>query len=131
MGIRGNPAMSLYFVILRGFKQKSERYRYKSFIQLEGGRLTQYKTIESESEGEMLALSDKIRNGIDRIRTKGHQFFNLELTSEQAEFLGWNLPNKNRTPSKRSSVSAIKRGLSLGFSSLNPPGSTVGSIPTH
>lgn len=83
--------MSLYFLELRGFKEDENKFSYRSLIQQAGVgvRLAKTKTLESADEDKMLSVSERIGNVSEEIKTKGHQFFDLELTDDQAHFFGW------------------------------------------
>ena len=85
--------MAQYFLQRRGSMVEDESHVYHSTIQMaEKGQdivVVGTKTLGKEDEEKMLAVSERIRNVIQKIRENGFEFPNLELTDEQAQFFGW------------------------------------------
>jgi hypothetical protein len=104
LGREAGLKMNFAFVKLRGVKQSDGSYLYHSLIQRDqrsqGLIRTDGKTFKSENE--MLTIMDgilrhqvngkdrDIRNVLDKIQREiGYEYFNLDLTSEEAASLGW------------------------------------------
>ena len=89
--------MKFSLVKIRGLKESDGDYKYHSMI-MEKGASTPWTNV-FESEYEMVSTMNKIlarrkrdrdiRHLISTNPTGEHYFFDVELTDEQAEFLGW------------------------------------------
>jgi hypothetical protein len=83
--------------IRRGSIVRNHTYAYRSVI-MEMGASAKWTSI-FESEGEMIAIvngvlarqkrQSDVRSVLDKIRDCGFYFFDLDLTTEEAESLGW------------------------------------------
>ena len=89
--------MKYALVKICGMKSRNHSYDYQSTIMEMGGSAKWTSSFKSEDEmikvvNGILAKQRKhgdVRRVLDQIRDGGYNFFDLELSNQEAESLGW------------------------------------------